>query len=310
MDSRAALAREAIEAMVLELRYGTADSPDAPGAETGSTVVTEPVLASDDDTTSTALAAPRQPARFVGEPRPAGADEAPLFGLHNRDYPSLWAAGRLCDMTEAGPISFEPALRDLVSEAWDLGHRLAQYDGKVPGKPSALFPTNREKPQAAESAFTNFAIGSVVSDGEGNLSGTGPLFAWKILGIAGSDDGASVGITEAGYSLLRDMAGLAVTQPHTEEHAMRFLGYIREHAAGDRRGFEAMLRAVGNGVTRPELIEIFSNQWPNWTPTEAATNAAGYIARGREWGFVEPAQVEGLYLLTDLGKRLWAETDQ
>ena len=44
------------------------------------------------------------------------------------DYPSLWAASKICEMSKDGPILFEDAVRQMLPEAWIMGERLMELD--------------------------------------------------------------------------------------------------------------------------------------------------------------------------------------
>jgi hypothetical protein len=61
--------------------------------------------------------------------------------------------------------------------------------------------------------------------------------------------------------------------------------------------------AIGLGAnTRRALLDRYSRSHPQWTANEVSTNVAGYVARAREWGLVEPHQLGGTYALTEHGK--------
>ncbi|MEZ5343760.1 MAG: hypothetical protein R2706_20695 [Acidimicrobiales bacterium] len=296
LKSREQFVHEALDAMVLELRFdGNSEEPSS----TFEVIErTEPGALG-----KTALPSPERPAKFLqpSDERPS----EPLFGLHNRDYPSLWAAGRLCDLAGEGPVSFEPTLKELVSEAWDVGARMKVLDETVSGKPSALFPTNSDKRQAAEDAFLGFAVGSLRKEG-GRIEARGPLFEWGVLALDTSGDEPRLGLTEAGYDLLRSMAGLTVSQPHPEEYASAFLGFLKAHAQADWEAFALLIRAIAEKPTRSELAQTFGSNYPTWKKSEAETNSAGYVARSREWGLVSSGQIEGRYSLTEFGEEFAA----
>ena len=62
------------------------------------------------------------------------------------------------------------------------------------------------------------------------------------------------------------------------------------------------MEAVAEGPTRVELAGQF-NQWrPDWSPALSNTNAAGFVARAREWGLLEPKLVDSRYALTEFGE--------
>jgi Arc/MetJ-type ribon-helix-helix transcriptional regulator len=314
-ESREEFVREAVEAAVMEARYGIVqDQLAAPAAAAeptpGLSVVSSPAVfvasGGDDRLGRTALRRPVRPEHFA-EPVARVGEHEPQFGLHNRDYPSLWAGARLCDLTSNGPASFEPMLKDLISEAWEFADYLEALDRQgVPGKPSALFPTNKEKRQASEGAFAQFAVGTLTRDKTtGAWRASGPLFDWGVLGLVEQGDSTpKVGITEAGFDLLCDMEGLDVSQPHGERWALRFLSHLDQHSPADREGFSVILEGASRSCSRSELVEIVRERWSQWSAVEASTNAAGYVARGREWGLLEPRQYQGTYRLTDFGRQV------
>ena len=316
LDSRAEFAREAIEAMVLELRHGVYEPQAQQRRESGSQHDSDPqasaeVLPSDrhapagDDPAFTSLAAPPVVTHLVP---PVEDAREPLLGMHNRDYPSLWAGVELCRSFRDGPVQFETAVAAVTDAAQVFGRHLVQLDGSSPGKPSALFPTNLKKIESAKQNFEYFAIGWITRNPDGTVRLHGPLADWKVIGLEGDSGEPLVGLAEPGRALLTAMAGLTVTQPHPVEYARVFLAHLTVHAPGDWRGLVEMLRAVSGRPTRLELNRAFTDRWPEWSSTTAATTAAGYVARGREWGLVEMKQADGRYELTDFGDEVLAST--
>ena len=310
LNSRAGLAREAIEAMVMELRYGLADPEAQP--HPSPILKTRPATGTT-DVAFTSLDAPLELSYFV-DPLPPSKmhprwEKKPQRGLHNRDYPSLWAGTRLCRLLQTEPMEFDLMAEALIDEAWAFGEQLTLLDDAIAGKPSALFPTNPRKRQSAENNFMVFAVGSFIDGSSGPPQAIGPLFTWKILGLAMASHGPQVGMTRVGQDLLASMAGLTVAQPHPPEYTQRFLAHLSEHAPGDREGFLQMMRAVSSHIGRDGLIDAFNRHWPDWNRNVASTNAAGYIARGREWGLVEMGQVNKRYALTELGQQVLSDWD-
>lgn len=227
--------------------------------------------------------------------------EGVLFGLHNRDYPSLWVASLLASWTQDGPLEWLEAQRRATSAAWDFGRVLLAVERQTGGKHTALFPTNLDKRKGAESVFREFAIGSV-NDKDGELAVAGPLFQWRLVHAVRQDNTVVVALSEAGLDLLKRLDGMTVEEPHQQKYADEFLAHVRRFASGDFWGFEQLLLAIGtNGATRAEVIAHFMTVANEWTENESSTNAAGYVARAREWGLVEPKQEGGKYLLTEYG---------
>lgn len=331
MASRAEFAREAIEAMALELRHGVFESlssgvikgdspPEVPqdgprGRGTKPVIVSRSeadaikALAFEGSTTlmsieETALPEPPAVSYYCS---PQQDFNRYMYGMHNRDYPSLWAASQICELTKDGPIPFEDAIRQILPEAWSMGERLKHLDevnkqqGLAKGvKLSALFPTNKLKSKQSEGVFSNFAIGWPSKNGSEQTEWQGPLPEWKIIGIEEGPEGNMVGMTEVGRQLLQDLSGLTVAQPHPSELAYRFFEHLRQHDPSDWIGFITMMKAASLRLSREKVIQMFANQWP--AQIEHEKNTQGYVARGREWGLIEMAQIDRCYVLTDFGE--------
>ena len=226
-----------------------------------------------------------------------------LFGLHNRDYPSLWALAQLAALTAEHPIPVETFYDQVTAEAWKFGELLAAIEKHTGIKRTALFPTNAEKRKSAETGFRAFAIGDY-RGGHGNAFITsGPLFEWRAAAlVAGDPKEPLIGVTAAGWSLLKALEGISVEEPHPAQASAHFLAHLLEHAPADHGGFIEIVRAIGtDGATRHDVLDYVVSAWPDWTENEVSTNSAGYIARAREWGLVEPKQTKTKYHLTPLG---------
>ena len=225
-----------------------------------------------------------------------------LFGLHNRDYPSLWALSYLAEMANEEPIPVVDYYARVLERAWDFGKHLRSLEEATARKCTALFPSNPDKRKSAEARFCMFAIGDFRTDGDKGVTTSGPLFEWRAVGLVGSIDQPRIGLTAAGWRLLAALGGLSVDEPHAPASAAAFLTHLREHAPADMRGFVEILRAIGpEGATRHVVLGHAGTQWPEWNENEVSTNAAGYIARAREWGLVGPKQTKSHYHLTPLG---------
>jgi hypothetical protein len=224
--------------------------------------------------------------------------EEPLFGLHNRDYPSLWLASRLAQATTSSLVDTESFLGQALANAWSMGEKLEALEKPMGTRLSSLFPTNRLKSGRAEEAFRLFAFGQLIRADSG-LRASGPLFLWRIAQVQASD--SRIGLTPQGLQLMRKLAGLSALAPHDRTHAEVFLAHLREHAPADWWGFETLLREVCKGASRMELLHRFRAEKPQWTDSQVSTNVAGYVARAREWGLLESKQSEGRYLLTEFG---------
>lgn len=230
--------------------------------------------------------------------------EEPVLGLHNRDFPSIWAAALLANQTAEGPVPLSRFLADATRSAWRYAESLRELEHETRVKLRALFPTNFAKPQSAEEGFKAFAIGSVAKKhrNDGKVDASGPLFSWGACQLVrGEDDQMMIGLTTPGYELLEGLDGLSLRWPHEPEYAERFLAYLRGYAAWDWSGFERLLAAVVERPTRVELAQDFKRWHPEWSDALSNTNAAGFVARGREWGLLEPKLIDGTYALTEFG---------
>ena len=246
---------------------------------------------------------PREPGFSISPTDDLGQPEGKaLFGLHNRDYPSLWALSQLAAMANEEPIPVVDYHAQVLKGAWDFGKHLLSMEEHTGRKCTALFPTNPDKRKSAEARFCMFAIGDFRIKRDKTISTSGPLFEWRAVGLSGSVDQPRIGLTAAGWQLLAALEGLSVDEPHAPASVAAFLTHLKEHAAADLRGFVEVLRAIGpGGATRQDVLEHAGAQWPEWNENKVSTNAAGYIARAREWGLIEPKQSNFHYHLTPLG---------
>lgn len=243
-------------------------------------------------------------AGFVVEPDEnlSHPERKALFGLHNRDYPSLWTLSRLAAMATSAPIPLEDFYAEILQEAWDFGELLLAIESETGRKCTALFPTNPEKRKSAEAGFRMFAIGGTRAEQVGMLITTGPLFEWDVIGLTGDPAKPLVGLTASGWRLLTDMEGVAVVEPHPAAATWSFFRHLGEHAPADHVVFAEILQSIGqSGATRQDVLLQLARAWPDWSENEVSTNAAGYIARSREWGLVDPKQSESKYHLTPVG---------
>jgi len=228
----------------------------------------------------------------------------PLLGLHNRDYPSLWASQLLGQLTQHGPVPFPMFTEEATREAWRYADALLELEKTTKTKLTALFPTNPAKPQSAEEGFRAFAIGTIARKPsvDGSFATSGPFFTWRLCELIKSDGTVHIALTNAGWQLLESLDGLTLASPHERHYAERFFDHLRRHAPWDWAGFEHLLEAVSESPSRSELTNHFSSWQADWSETVANTNAAGFVARGREWGLVEPKLDAGRYALTEFGE--------
>lgn len=309
-ETRAEFIVDAIQERILELSVDSIEEagppPPTPIERVGIALPVEPVAQQTSagavtvSMPMTALAAPA--AGFVVPDvddlnRPEGSA---LFGLHNRDYPSLWALTKLASLTVDQPIPIEDYFSDVLKAAWEFGELLLAIEKHTGNKCTALFPTNPEKRKPAEMGFRSFAVGDYRAEGDA-FATSGPLFEWRLMALIGERDAPLVGLTEAGWKLLAGVNGISVEEPHPPEVARVFFSHIATHAPEDWKGFAEILRAIGHGATRQDVLDHVARVWTSWTDNEVSTNSAGYIARAREWGLVEPKQTKSHYHLTHLG---------
>lgn len=245
-----------------------------------------------------------------------------LFGLHNRDYPSLWALAHLAQFAHSGSVPLDAFFDAVADAATDFNRRVLE-----PLREGALFPRVQHDPsdfdemkkiESSRNRFLNFAVAEAPrarsGDGATPAAYRGPLPQWKVAAIDDTAaDGPMIGLTAAGRDLLHSLNGLNVVEPHGEEHARAFLKHLRRHASEDHLGFRLIVEAIGDGNDRTATNENFVESWTAqtgtsprapWKLNEGSTNTAGYVARAREWGLVEPKQRNRRYHLTTLGEEL------
>jgi hypothetical protein len=329
METRAEFIREAAENLLTEITY-----PEAPpeparvvdresrNERAGSPVPSTPMAAAPvpADPLASIPAWEMEELRLADlagtalRPVPSGAslddgvaksNDEPLLGLHNRDYPSLWAAGRLARYSVDGLPSFEDFRRRATDAAWFFGMQLGTLEEENPGtRLRALFPSNPQKREAAERGFQAFAIGSISRrpPATGPIPADGPLFLWRLCQLTRKNGELVIGLTGAGRSLLDRLAGLSLELPHDQAAATEFLAYVSEVAPGDKWGFDQVVTAVAEEPDREQLVSRISRERNDWSPATSSSIAQGYVARAREWGFVEPRLQGGKYRLTEFGE--------
>lgn len=311
-ESRAHLIKDAIDSFLLELRYPEAPqeptvNPTGQHAQVPARVPQAPAVTAD-DWSATVLGGPPPDAKTM-EDGEVVVSEAPMFGLHNRDYPSLWLASQLAEASKSGPVKMEAFLNAATDAAWKLAARFATATSNGI-KAAALFPANADKRQSSEQGFRAFAFGTVTTSKTGQLTATGPLFQWQVCQAKAASRGVAIGVTPAGADLLRSLAGISMRVPHEQVFAERFLSFLSTNAPADWKAFVQLLRLLEERPNRSQLIPAFHRHYPNWTPVQAATNAAGYVARGREWGLVETKLSNGCYELTAYGADFLRKAEQ
>lgn len=220
---------------------------------------------------------------------PAAEGPNENFGLHNRDLPTLWALdwlGRLA-ARQGAPISWSDFIAELLPRAWEMGRALAGVDGAG----TSGFPTNLKRKEATEQRFAAHAVGQVSARGN-----SGPLFVFRLVGLEGGRAAPAPGAVELMRSL--NDAGFAIGRPFPGSAWDAFAAHLRMQSPQELDAWLYVLGLVGDEPTRPELVE----RCTRWNGSTAGTNAMSYVARGREWGLVEPALIDGRYLLTERGR--------
>ncbi|BBU24304.1 Uncharacterised protein [Mycobacterium xenopi] len=313
--TRAEFIVDAIQERVLELTAGEEEDASTPlvrplAAEMQMSLdpvqsrTTAPVEAAD----LSATAIPKAPPATIldGTSNVSALTSDVLFGLHNRDYPSLWALAQLANIAHSGPVDIDKFYSDVTKHAWEFGELLIFLERKTGARYTALFPTNRAKQKAAEGRFRSFAIGDIRAEGNAKLNLSGPLFQWRAATVAFiPGEPIRIGITGLGLELLEIVAGITIAEPHASDIARRFFTYLSRHSPGDWKGFAETLTVIGtSGANRQRILDHFASCWPSWTANEVSTNAMGYIARAREWGMIQPKQTHLKYYPTELGLEL------
>lgn len=218
---------------------------------------------------------------FVGSRlNPVSAE--PTWGMHNRDWPTLWAATSLGLASVRGPVDYLPWLAGLTDAAWRLADQLDGPDWD----PSGL-PANLTKPQRSEGRFRTFFVG--------DAPGVGPLFSLQLA--APSDEPGTALLTDRGRDLLQRLEGLEPRRGRIRpDWRNAFLGHLAAFVPAD---FEFLDEVVGHieagKTTRMDLLQAVAANHSSWKDTVVKTNVAGFIARGREWNLVEPSQKERKY---------------
>lgn len=216
------------------------------------------------------------------------------WGLHNRDFPTLWATYHLAMACSAdsGPVAFMKWRAGLAAAAWQVALGL---DGDANFDLSG-FPTNTEKAAKAEARFLSFFVG--------NPDGTGPIFD---LALAGIDGDGRCAPTTAGIAVLAALDGWG-SQVEAETSASRreaWLRHLMQWAPADVSMFAVVVKAVADGHnTRDALMLAVAGRYQAWTEGQVSTNTAAAVSRLREFGLLERRQQAGRYI--PVGPKGWA----
>jgi hypothetical protein len=269
-----------------------------------------------------------------------GPDE-PQFGLHNRDYPSLWSLRLLALASSDGPVHYSEFAWALNLAGIILGKRLndIQKENPSPLDPSRMFPKVREskkdqwggfltegftpgQARTLRAPFPNHALGRVqtkrAGDGRGGLLARGPLPQWGAVTFEIEGQDFLLGPTTDGLNLLSSMEGTSLHLPHSPDQATSFLSVLKEASPADYKSFVAITKCIAEEPTREELLDNFGAALAgilggdaNQSDKQISGTMQGYVSRAREWGLVEAELTRPgrRYALTDFGER-WLESQR
>ena len=230
---------------------------------------------------------------------PAQPSERVSFGLHNRDFPTLWALNRLATMTGRDAVDWDQFVKVVREEGAGVGERLRLHDlERDNGIPIGIgYPKPGPKRDASVERFVSAMVGTA-------RRADGPLFDLALVGFTDGDR-HRVAPTEAGLAALGDMVdrGLGTNLPQPPKAFERWWQHLTEWVPAEHAAWQKVLRVAAEATSRDELVASF----PEWRGHIATTNTVGFIGRSREWGLLEPELHDGRYLLTDLGQMVARE---
>lgn len=230
---------------------------------------------------------------------PARRSDQVSFGLHNRDFPTLWAMDRLATMTGRGAVGWQQFLGVAREEGAGVGEQLRLHDLEhgITIPIGIGFPKPGTKKAASVERFVNAMIGTA-------RRADGPMFALALIGFADSER-TMVAPTDAGLAAFGNMVdhGLGTDLPQPASAFERWWEHLSEWAPAERAAWLKVLRVAIDASNRDELVA----QFPEWRGHIATTNTVGFIGRSREWGLMHPELHDGRYLLTGLGQTVARE---
>jgi hypothetical protein len=230
---------------------------------------------------------------------PAQRSERVSFGLHNRDFPTLWALNRLATMTGRDAVGWDQFLAVVREEGAGVGERLRLHDLEAGHAiPIGIgFPKPGAKRDASIERFVNAMLGTA-------RRADGPLFDLALIGFA-DEAREKIAPTDAGLDALGDMVdrGLGTDLPQPPAAFKRWWQHLSEWVPAERAAWHKVLRVAAEATSRDELVAAF----PEWRGHTATTNTVGFIGRSREWGLMQPELHDGRYLLTELGQMVARE---
>jgi hypothetical protein len=211
--------------------------------------------------------------------------QQPIFGLHNRDYTSLWSLQHLASATREGPVNwseFAPGLSILAQQFGSMAVTLDEVrviggEHRSPGlryvsgfpKPSPeaqmsgssttgqWLSSTRGAKRARLSSFVRNNVASVQRSRDPAFAyeARGPLASWNAITFRPDGSDFLVSPSEAGISLLEGVAGVSLDLPHSPQQADTFFRHLARYSPGDSQGFRAVLTPIASNPTREELIE-------------------------------------------------------
>jgi hypothetical protein len=211
--------------------------------------------------------------------------QRPIFGLHNRDYTSLWSLQHLASATQEGPVNwseFAPGLNILAQQFGSMAVTLDEVrviggEHRSPGlryvsgfpKPSSeaqasggsnsgqWLSSTRGTKRARLSSFVRNNVASIQRSRDPGFAyeARGPLVSWNAIAFRPDESDFLVGLSRAGIELLQGIAGISLNLPHSPEQAEAFFRHLATYSPGDSEGFRAVLTPIASNPTREELIE-------------------------------------------------------
>lgn len=282
---------------------------------------------------STALETVKDAVDFEPAHPVANGPDEPQFGLHNRDYPSLWSLRLLAIAAMDGPVRYSEFAWALNVAGIIMGTRLSELQETTPSPldPSLMFPKVRQskkdqwggfltegftsgQARTLRAPFPNHALGRVQTkrsgDGRGELLARGPLPQWGAVAFEMQGQDFLLGPTKGGLNLLSDMEGVSLELPHTPDQATSFLSILKEVSPADYQSFVAVAKCIADQPTRDELLETFGDALAGivggksqQSDKQISGTMQGYVSRAREWGLVEAELTRPgrQYSLTEFG---------
>ncbi len=221
-------------------------------------------------------------------PAPSAPASAPTWGMHNRDFPTIWAAALLGRaVSTAGPVRVEDWLAEVGKLAWQLAEAL-RFDTSVD---LSGFPFNPQKAASAESRFRSFFLCTT--------SGVGPLIS---LGLATlDDDSGRLSLSRPGAQIIASLIGLRPSPDSvTTERRNAWIQHLASFVPEDFDFLSEIVQLIDAGSdSRSALLESVRLRHPDWNDSVTSSNVAGFIGRAREWRLVEGRLVGGRYQLVD-----------